>query len=178
MKRSKTMSLALMGMCPFVITACGEQKQEALIYPSVQVCIEDGKLDAAQCQAEFENAAKEHERTAPRYASENDCNNEYGASQCYRPSGSNYFLPLLAGYMIARATSPSNYYGGSMGRAHPVYRSRYEPSTWRTPDGYRIGSGQGKVMVPESATRPKVSASSMFRGGFGSQASARSSWGS
>lgn len=183
MKRSKTVSLALMGICPFVISACSEKQEEALIYPSVQACIDDGKLDAAKCQEEYDHAVKEHERTAPHYTTDYDCYHEYGQNRCYQPPGTNYFLPLLAGYMIGRATSPNNnYYGGGgggyWGGSYPVYHSRYEPYGWRTSSGYSVGSGQGRVYVPQAATKPGVSASALSRGGFGSQAAARSGWGS
>lgn len=185
MKRSKTVSLALMGLSPFILTSCSEPEQEVLIYPSVQSCIDDGKLDAQKCQEEYDRAVKEHERTAPHYTSENECANDFGATQCYQPFGGNYFMPLLAGYMIGRVTAPNNnYYGGGGGYSSwggyssPVYRTRYDPYSWRTSDGYSIGNGQGRVSVPQSATKPKVSASTLSRGGFGSQSAARSSWGS
>ncbi|HET8706832.1 MAG TPA: DUF1190 domain-containing protein, partial [Pseudomonadales bacterium] len=133
MKRSKTVSLALMGLSPFVLSSCSEPEQDVLIYPSVQSCIDDGKLEAAKCQEEYDRAVKEHERTAPHYSTESDCINDFGQNQCYQPFGSSYFMPLLAGYMIGRATAPANnygsgggggYYGNWGGSSYPVYRSR------------------------------------------------------
>jgi len=176
MKRSKTISLALMGVCPFVLTACSEPEQEALIYPSAQACIDDGKLEALKCEEEYAGAIKEHERTAQKYTSYADCVSNLGQGQCYQPQGSSYFMPLMAGYMMGRMGGMGM--GGQWRGASPVYHPQNDPNSWRTSDGRNLGSGQGRVMVPASATKPKISAAARSRGGFGSQGAARSSWGS
>lgn len=174
MKRSRHLQLALMSISPFMLSACGEEQQNALIYPSVDACIKDQVLTSEQCQKEYANAQLEHEKSAPRFSSANECINEFGAGQCYQPSGSNYFLPLLAGYMIAKASGPRSYYGS----AQPMYRSRYEPTTWRTPSGYRVNPNQNQSQPTAALPRSGLSSASLYRGGFGSHAAARSSWGS
>lgn len=174
MKRSRQLQLALMSISPFMLSACGEEHQNALIYPSVDACIKDQVLTSEQCQKEYANAQLEHEKSAPRFSSANECANQFGAGQCYQPSGSNYFLPLLAGYMIAKATGPRSYYGS----AQPMYHSRYEPTTWHTPSGYRVNTDQNRAEAPAAPPRSGLSSGSLYQGGFGSNAAARSSWGS
>ena len=55
MKRSKSISLAVMGLSAFSMTAC-DKPVEAAVYESVEQCIADSVFSAEQCQSEFDSA--------------------------------------------------------------------------------------------------------------------------
>jgi uncharacterized protein YgiB involved in biofilm formation len=72
---------------------------------------------AAECTTAYTNALKEAERTAPKYASREDCVAEFGEGQCQQnaaqagtapenqaqaQSSGSFWMPLMAGYMMGR----------------------------------------------------------------------------
>ena len=119
MKRSRSVKLALMGAGAVALTACGQAKEEAVVYDSIAQCEAAGVVDAATCAEQFEKAEAVHQETAPRYAREQDCYTDFGYQRCqgYRTSsGSSVFLPFMLGYMLAPR-------GGTGIFTQPLYRS-------------------------------------------------------
>ncbi len=168
MKRSRTAKLVLMGVAPLALSACAEQ-QEALIYPTVEACVAGGLVSEAECRSAYDTAKVASDESAPRYLSRADCIADFGADQCQSaPHSQGYFLPLMTGFMIARALDGGRYY------PQPLYRPR--TGEWTTGGGYTIGRDSGRVVVDKDATKPQR-AITQSRAGFGSRAAARGSWG-
>jgi uncharacterized protein YgiB involved in biofilm formation len=179
-KRSRSIELALMGSMPLLLAGCGHTHQDpALLYEDVQQCISDGQVPPVTCEEGYERALLA-EQDAPRYGTLAACEAEYGDSAC-RPAqaGGGWFVPMAAGFLIARALDHQGYYysygpgwsayqGGWYGQ--PVYRVRGGRGEWRTLSGARFGSG---ARGPSAYTV----AETISRGGFGRTAAARGSWG-
>ncbi len=175
MKRSHSIKLALMGAGALTLTACGQAKEDAAVYETVEQCTAAGLVDAATCAQQFEQARAEHPNVAPRYARQEDCYTDFGYARCeqYRTSGGgSFFVPLMLGYMLAPRV-------GSRVYTQPLYRSADDPNTFRTASNRQIASigANGQTSVAKStAQQPRARTRTVSRGGFGARA-ARSSAG-
>ena len=160
----------------FSLAGCSSDSEEAAVYRSVEDCKDSNPGQAEACQIAYENAEKEAERTAPKYSSQRDCEDEFGYDRCRRHSSSGVFMPMMAGYMIGSMLNGgrysynpmftsysrhSPYYGNWVGAGGRDYGSRYNSSVRA-----RSGDFQKKPTVTKT----------MSRGGFGSRAAAASSW--
>lgn len=160
-----------------LIGGCGNT-EEVDIYASLQECLQEQLGEAQMCQAAFQEALKEAEQSAPKYASQADCEYEFGEQNCvtYQHQGGSWFMPAMAGFMMGRALS-----GGD--RVAPLYQSSQLRSPmhgkWVASDGSIIAnSDQRQARVNPDTFKPKsMTARPLSRGGFGSRAVARSSWG-
>jgi len=160
-----------------LISGCG-QTEEVDIYTSLQECLQQQLGEAQMCHAAFQEALQEAEQTAPKYASQADCEYDFGEQQCVtqQRQGGSWFMPAMAGFMMGRALS-----GGD--RVAPLYQSSQLRSPvhgkWVTSDGKVVANAdQRQARVSPDSFRPKpMSARPLSRGGFGNQAAARSSWG-
>lgn len=166
-KRSRSARLLLMGVAPLALTACVEQ-QDALVYPSVEACIADNVVNAAECRQGHDAAQATTGGSAPRYANRADCVADFGPEQCAAAPSGGFFSPLMTGFLIARALD------GGRPLAQPLYRPR--TGDWTTGGGYSVGRQTGAVVVDQAATKPQR-AITQSRAGFGSRAAARGSWG-
>lgn len=176
MKRSKQLKLVVMGLSPFVLSACGERPVDALIYETVEQCAGDKYYDLSRCQAEHDKALSNHAKYAPRYKSRYDCEYDFGSHAC-DSSGAQY-TPKMSAFMMPMPVGSSRY--GSV-VSQPLYTSRDDFSRYRTTTNSTVGTvGQvGKTATTASkASTPKVRTTTVSRGGFGSQAAARGGWGS
>ena len=61
MTRKTTFRTFLLGATALTLAACGEAKEDALVFESVEACIASGEQDEAVCRAEFEKAQQRHE---------------------------------------------------------------------------------------------------------------------
>lgn len=205
MKRSRLVRLALMGSTPFMLAACGEEPKPGYVYSSVQDCLLQGQLGEAECRAEFDAAQAEHQRTAPRYKSQADCEADFGAQACQAApqatGGTGWFMPAMAGFLVGqmmnrpglapqvRPEDCRNRPGdaqcrsggtGTYARAfgsQPLYRSRDDWRNFRTAGNHPVAERTGFAYVDADATKPQAAAKAVSRGGFGRAASARSSFG-
>jgi len=183
MKRTRFVRLIALGGASIVLTGC-ESKQEALVFENVEQCIQSQQLPDGACKAEYEKALTAHENSAPRFTDKNACETDFGTDRCvsHNAGGQSFFIPLMAGYMLASITNAgSSYRYGGYGSsyAQPLYRTRTDyGSNYRTADNYQVSSTGGKSSIPTSVSAPQARAVTMSRSGFGSTASARSSgWG-
>ena len=177
MKRSHTVRLLLMGAAPIMLTAC-EPEEPVSLYKDVTECVASQKLTQDQCQAAFDHAKSEHERVAPRYTSQSDCETDFGAAGCQtinHGAGIQY-IPLMAAYALGYYAGRPNYY-----QSQPLY---YSNSGWGGGGGGYLNSGgqqvsrrTGDAVVSRSTMEAPTRAVTMSRSGFGSSASARGSWG-
>jgi uncharacterized protein YgiB involved in biofilm formation len=176
-KQSFRRSLAL-GVAVATLAGCGSQ-EEVKVVSSVEECATQTELNLEECEAAYQKAQDEAERTGPKYTSRAQCEAEFGYGQCGPSRGGGVFMPMMTGFMIGRMLSGNNY--GSV--YNPVYRYNRPSSSLHnrimTADGKVIGkSGQSSYRVSKSTMKSKPTATrTVSRGGFGAVASAKSSWG-
>ncbi|MEP1554286.1 MAG: DUF1190 family protein [Paraglaciecola sp.] len=179
MRKGFSVKPLALGIAAICLTACGDQ-QKATVYTDVTDCTNDNPDAAAQCEAAYQQALQEAERTGPKYNSQSDCEAEFGYNQCnqVQNNSDSFFMPFMAGYMLSNLLSPRGYYSQPMFTSY----SRYSPyrNRWIGADGYDFGDYRRRTMnVSESALKPKPTVSrTIKRGGFGSSVRAKSSWGS
>ena len=186
MKRSQSIRLVQMGAVALTLAAC-EERVEVGVFETVGQCVAAGN-EAAQCETALGAAQEQHQQVAPRYASQEDCEAEFGASQC-TPAPANAvlaadgaapaqqaqagfgggFMPIMAGYMMGRMMSG----GGAM--AQPLYRPAATApgaaSGWHTAAGAPVARGTGVTTVPRAMTQAATAQSgTIARGGFGARA--------
>ena len=159
-----TMSVSLIAL-----TACEEPKVDASIFKSIEQCKGDPLTTDDQCESSFKEAQSQHASVAPKYATKEDCQADFGAEKCevapYKTSsGGSVFMPLMAGYMMGSLL------GGRGSRmSQPLYRSSKSPNSFRTAENRNVGAKTGRTSVAKSATsRPSFKSSTRSRGGFGS----------
>ncbi len=77
---------------------------KAEIYESLSACVTANAMTRDQCESEFAAAQEKHLKDAPRFTARGDCEAQYGSGQCQPATiaGTSYFLPALAGVMIAQ----------------------------------------------------------------------------
>ena len=170
-KRSRSASLALMSMTPFFLAACAQSEPVATAsstssapvakgptaYENVEACVFDGNTKDV-CQSGFETAQAEALRSAPRFATGEECALEFdncqvapvvaaatpeatttpsatAAAAAPAQAGGGSFMPLMAGFMIGQALSNS-----SAGAASAGFDGR-RPTT-----GGAAAAGAGSVL--------------------------------
>ena len=116
MKRSSQIGLAAAGvlLVATVWSMTSEDPQENLVYNSLSDCRAAGQLTAQQCETAFSEATAARLKDAPKFQSQTACEAQYGANGCSSATigGAQYFIPALAGFMLAR--------GPSGGQAQPL----------------------------------------------------------
>lgn len=153
---------------------------DAVIYKDAQECIAANPKLTDACNASYQQAVTDAEKTAPKYATKEDCEAEFGAGVCeaapqneqsannseYR-QGSSMWMPLMMGYMMGRMTSGA--YGSS-----PMFSSNNSrsPAFGKFVDstGKSFGNvaGNRTMKVDRSAFAPKpATTTTITRGGFG-----------
>jgi len=173
MKRSKSVALLAMGASVIALTACDEPQVDALVFDSLQQCLANQDVPREQCEADFQAARSQHAQVAPKYASQQACETDFGAANCetapqQTQSGGSIFMPLMMGYMMGSMLNR-----GAGVTPQPLYRSADDAKTYRTADNRTVAKQTGPVQVAKAATRaPTMKTSTVSRGGFG--ASARS----
>lgn len=159
------------------------------IYLDAEHCIENNPEQEDACRASYTDAVTESERTAPKYATQQDCEAEFGSENCQsveRAEGGSFFMPLMAGYMLGQLMN------GQRRAVSPLYSSSRPDSPmyqrWTGADGQTYGRATpGQVRVPSDALKPKpTQMNTLQRGRFGAavarktalqRSSFRSSWG-
>ncbi|ELY2809187.1 DUF1190 family protein [Cronobacter sakazakii] len=163
----------------FMLAGCEKSDETVQLYQNADDCSAANPGKSAECTTAYNNALKEAERTAPKYATREDCVAEFGEDQCKQVNNTNtsqatqqtgsMWMPLMAGYMMGRLM------GGGMGFAQqPLFSSRNPASPaygkYTDASGRNYGTAQpGRTMtVPKSAMAPKpATTSTITRGGFG-----------
>src|SRR6476620_11484189 len=108
MKRSRTARLVLMGLAPVAISACSPS-QEALVYQTVDECTSAGVLSPSECRDAQAAAQATAQADPPKYTRRADCVADFGEQQCATtPHSSGFFMPMMTGFLIARALDGRN----------------------------------------------------------------------
>ena len=206
MKRSKSINLAAMrktsvapkiaaislAVSAVLLQGCGAPKQEAHVFKNITECVDINPNQQSLCETAHIKALSEAERTAPKYTSKRECETEFGSNNCRTSaSHSSWFMPAMAGFMLGNITSnlnrnrcPSYSYFSNRGcySSSPVFTSTGGGSYaggWYGADGTRYGKTSSKTarVSNDVFTPKKTTTRTISRGGFGSVAKAKSSWG-
>lgn len=172
----------------FMLAGCEKSDETVQMFQNADDCSQANPGKSAECTTAYNNALKEAERTAPKYATREDCVAEFGEGQCQQApaqagmaangstenqaqaqSSGSFWMPLMAGYMMGRLM------GGGMGFAQqPLFSSRNPASPaygqYTDASGKSYGAAQpGRTAtVPKTALAPKpATTSTITRGGFG-----------
>ncbi|MDE1190183.1 MAG: DUF1190 family protein [Pantoea sp.] len=172
--------VALAVTAVFMLAGCEQSDETVSLYQNADDCAKANPSQSAQCTTAYNNAKKEAERTAPKYATREDCVAEFGENQCQQTpaqAGTNaeaqqsgsFWMPLMAGYMMGRMM------GGGAGFAQ---QPLFSPKTPNSPANGQFVDASGKnygtatsgrtMNVPKTAMAPKpATTSTITRGGFG-----------
>jgi uncharacterized protein YgiB involved in biofilm formation len=190
-KRSRTVALTTLTAfgAAATLTACEGDIDESRLseqqygqavtafpYQSLAECKSDDKVPDAECEAAQKTAQEQNALGAPRFDSQQLCEEEFGVGNCNRGNGGSgsFFTPLLTGFVIGQMLD-----GGSRYRYSPMYQSRRQGVyytgggggggwLYRSGGGYKVGN---KALAPPVATpRIQTRSSVVSRGGFGGRA--------
>lgn len=166
---TKPLYISLAGL---VLVGCGEPDYTAIVANTVDDCVADTNLDFQQCEVAYQEALNEAKRTGPSFFNEQDCEWEFGAEGCYQDQDTNFFFPLMAGYLIADSLFDykKKKYRGTY---TPVFGYKRKGSKFHNnymyADGKTLGSMRRsafKVSGDSLKPKPKFSRT-VSRGGFG-----------
>ncbi|OCQ52285.1 hypothetical protein Ppb6_02358 [Photorhabdus australis subsp. thailandensis] len=173
----------------FMLSACEQSDETVSLYMNADDCSQANPSQSEQCTLAYNNALKEAAKTAPKYATKEDCIAEFGEAQCtqtpaqagpgtatngeaqaqQQQSGS-FWMPLMAGYMMGRLMG-----GGAAAPSQPLFSSKSAASPANgkfvdaTGKSYGPATAGGRTMtVPKTAMAPKpATTTTITRGGFG-----------
>lgn len=178
-KRARIFVLAPISLA--VIAGCSgaAKKEEVQFVASVDECASTTSLTEAECDAAYQEAVKDADKTAPRYQYERDCAAEFGSCE----SRGGFFMPFMAGYIVSGLVRDSMGGNRRYNSSYPTYIYRgggQYRNKIMTSDGFVVGSpGQRTYRMPKEALKSKPAVTrTISRGGFGASASAKSNWGS
>ena len=197
-KRSKSARLILMvPAASLALAGCGEKPAEVQVFNTPDECAAYYN-PPAECKAAFDEAKALHPQVAPRYASKQECENDFGTGRCetapvlaatengttQTQQSSGFFMPMMMGFMAGQmlnrggmASAPQQQTASATRSPvpnQPLYKSRDDRSTFRTATNTAVASQPGTTSIRPSAVQPKAG-SLARRGGFGAQAARRSS---
>ncbi|WP_175494941.1 DUF1190 family protein [Xenorhabdus mauleonii] len=182
--------VALAISAAFLLSACEQNDETVSLYTNADECSQANPSQSEQCKVAYNTALKEAEKTAPKYATREDCVAEFGEQQCTQApaqagvgqaqaqnSSGSFWMPLMAGYMMGRLM------GGSAAPSQPLFTSKSASSPANgkfvdaTGKNYGPATAGGRSMtVPKTAMAPKpATTSTITRGGFGESVAKQSS---
>lgn len=74
--------LALAVSAVVLLAGCEKSDETVSLYQNADDCSKANPSMSAQCKESYDNALKEAAKTAPKYASREDCIAEFGEGQC------------------------------------------------------------------------------------------------
>lgn len=162
----------------------GEPTQIAA-FQTLAECTASGEYSQAQCETAQRTARNDDNRTAPRFADRDTCENQFGAGACQPRSdgGQSFFSPLLTGFLIGQLINGGGYRYGGLYRDRRDNRYYTGSGAWLFNGGYggrgyRYQIGSRAISNPVTTSRIQTRSSVVSRGGFGGRASARGGgWG-
>ena len=191
MKRSRSLSLILMGSLVLGGSGCGSDNADEGMYTftTINECVTSGLFTEAEC-AEF---AKNALAQTPRFSSREECESQFGKDACadaaaqnadvaantngtmVRPYSGSSWMPMMMGFMAGRFMGA----GGPMQGSQGLYRdSAAQPGSggtqsFRTATGDTVTSdAKGRVTTPSPALKQSLSHNAkpvMTRGGSASK---------
>ncbi|CDL79373.1 conserved exported hypothetical protein [Xenorhabdus cabanillasii JM26] len=183
--------VALAVSAVFMLSACEQNDETVSLYTNADECSQANPSQSEQCTTAYNSALKEAEKTAPKYATREDCVAEFGEQQCTQApaqagvgnqaqaqsSSGSFWMPLMAGYMMGRLM------GGNSAPSQPLFSSKSASSPANgkfvdaTGKSYGPATAGGRTMsVPKTAMAPKpATTTTITRGGFGDTVAKQSS---
>lgn len=178
--RSRALHVSgLMATAGFSLSACGVPEapspppQPQLAYTSLAECRSANDISDAECDSAYASAAAEAKQSAPRYATQAECEGQWGPSNCEPTNrgGGSFFTPLLTGFVIGQLLNGGGYRGA------PLYRDRFNQYSNGYGGGYltrdyrtgrNIANGREHTDVARQApSRVQSRTTVVSRGGFG-----------
>lgn len=164
--------LFLLGATALAVAACDEPKEDVFTFKDVKSCVASGQFDEETCKAEYAKAKAQNDNVAPRFNSRHSCYSDFGHNQCYHytsSSGGSFWLPFMAGYMMA----PRGH--STIVSTQPLYRPHSDAGGYYTATSTRVGSaystsGRGQIAKSKAGPPPPARTRTVARGGFGSRA--------
>ncbi len=146
-------------------------------FTNVTECVNAGFSQDA-CDAGYNAAKLEYDRSAPQFSSREACEKEWGTGQCAAPQAtgqangstmSNVFVPALAGFVLSQALQRRDYSGGYIGGGFGSYGGG---AVYRDRGGSTVtlDRSSGKAV----ATPVNVNTRSVAKSGFGGMGMSRS----
>jgi len=181
LKRSRVLHVSsLMATASFSLAACGSpqrvpapEPEPTLAYQSLDECKAANDIPDNECDAALTKAQQEAAKTAPRYATREECEGQWGPTQCQpNNNGGSFFTPLLTGFIVGQMLNGGGYRGGG-----PLYRDRegrlsngygggYAYRDYRTGKTLTNAREHGDV-ARQAPTRVQSRTTVVSRGGFG-----------
>lgn len=164
MKRSRTVSLAVMGLAPLLLSACDDAQKSQQTFTTLGNCTEAG-VPEASCEAAYQQAAMQAPGMAPRYATREQCEQDYSADTCQQniaALGGAIWSPQMNGFLIGRVirAGVASYYA-----AGPVFRKRDDTDYSPRYGHVYVGGAGGWRSAPSSEAVGE--GDTVGRGGFG-----------
>jgi uncharacterized protein YgiB involved in biofilm formation len=192
-KRSRSVTIAILGAAAFALAGCKEETVDAAAFPDLSSCKAaanaGGMFSSQECDAAFAEAKALHVESAPRYESRAVCEEQHGEGACgdeasaTQGGSGSIFMPLMAGYLIGSMLRG----GAGVGAAasQPLYKTAQgqftnaaRSSTFSSNTGAaKLGTSQFTRPSPTIGKAPMSRAMATSRGGFGGAGSGRSSTG-
>lgn len=155
----------------FFLTACDEFEEENVsVYSTVQACEKNAPDQSAKerCALDYQNALAQNKETAPKYSSQRECEDEFGANQCSTTNSTHssvMWFPLMSGYSSSHQNYPSQPLYSSTRSSSPMY-NKFVDSKGNSFGQFKYA---GSTSVSKSALAPKPAVTTTTtRGGFGS----------
>ena len=183
--RSKALHVtSLMATASFTLAACGAPQvaapdpEPALAFTSLDECKAANDISDAECDTAYKAADEQAKTSAPRYASQAECEGQWGPDQCRalndnngNNGGGSFFGPLATGFIIGQMMNGGGYRGGGA-----LYRDRdggysngrgggYLSRDFRT--GQNIANRNDVDVARQAPARAQSRTTVVSRGGFG-----------
>ncbi|NIG62830.1 MAG: DUF1190 family protein [Serratia symbiotica] len=172
--------LALAISAVFILAGCENSDKTVAMYQNADDCSRSNPSMREQCTTTHHKALKEAEKTAPKYATREECVAKFGDAQCTQTpvqagvvaesqSSGSVWMPLMASYMMGRMM------GGTGFAQQPLFTSQNaaSPANGKFADAtgksYSVAiAGERTTTVPTTAMAPKPAVThTITRGGFG-----------
>ena len=183
LKRSRALHVtSLMATASFSLAACGAPQvaapdpEPALAYTSLDECKAANDITDTECDAGFANAQQQAAKDAPKYATREECEGQWGPSQCQpnnQGGGGSFFTPLLTGFVIGQMLNGGGYRGGGAlyrdraGQYSNGYGGGYLARDYRTGRTIANGRDYGGDVARQAPSRAQSRTTVVSRGGFG-----------
>ncbi len=185
MKKSASVSLALIGVAGILAGCEREPDIQTSAYETVAQCVDDADQngrrinDPLVCEKSFREALLDHQKNAPAFQDQKDCEEETQGrcepTQSTHSAGGHGFMPLMYGYMMGR---PSYALPDNRGMSTPLssqalYRSKSQSGLVNAGgDFVSKKTGAFKVsprgyVATHSFTKPAIRTTTIAKGGFG-----------
>ena len=170
-KRSRHVALMLMAPAgSFFISGCSEAPENALVFETIEQCQSFGG-DEDECRIAHDEAVQNHNETAPKYLTEQECEADFGDEKCEARSNG-WVTPLMAGFLMGSLIDIDGKKKKKTLMGRPLYKSRDDQTTFRSSGNKPIARNVGQTQVFKSSLASR-SNNIVSRGGFGMQAQKR-----